>query len=138
MSSHYERQGFQRAFLNDPYHVNERLQEYDEHLYVMWNPTTGEHLIVDGLIGLSVMKIPQRGFPFLTGNLVDHIRKIHTANGFSASAHIEESDRRRERENQRIQEDLAQDFAKEMKEAGRNAFDYGIVDGKRKYVQVTK
>ena len=36
-----ERRGFQRTFLNDIYHVEEQLQSYDPHLYLMWNPKMG-------------------------------------------------------------------------------------------------
>lgn len=134
---HHLRAGFQRTFTNDVYHIEKQLQEYDEHLYIMWNPNTGEHLIMDGLVNLAIMKIPQRGFPELSSAVVEHIRKIHTIR-FSATKHVMEADERREREMNRRLEDMAYDFAKEMKEAGINAFDYGITSGRRKYVQVQK
>ncbi len=119
MEERYRRQGFTRVTTNDVYHVEERLQEYDEHLYVMWNPNTNEHLIVDGLIGLSVMKIPQRGFPDLSGALVDHIRRIHTANGFSATAQVQAADARREREQDRRTDDMAENFARDTLRSAR-------------------
>jgi hypothetical protein len=132
----YFREGFQRTFLNDLNHIEEQLQAYDEHLYLMWNPKTGEHLIVDGLLGLSVMKIPQRGFPALSSQVITHMKRIHTANGFSATQHIMKADAAREKEQNRQVEDLAQDFAKEAKDAFTNAYDYGITSGAKKYVQV--
>lgn len=119
MSYRYQRDGFTRAFTNDLYEVERQLQEYDEHLYVMWNPHTGEHLIVDGLVELSVMKIPQIGFPALTTDVVRHIKKIHTANGFSATQHVLEADRRRDAENERRNQELAENFARDTLKSAR-------------------
>ncbi|XEC97048.1 2,3-dihydroxybenzoate--AMP ligase [Paenibacillus tarimensis] len=137
MNRHY-REGFTRVHTNDLYDVERQLQEYDEHLYLMWNPHTGEHLIMDGLVELAVMRIPQPGFPELSSRVVGHIRSIHTANGFSASQVIQKADERREKESSRKVEDMAQDFAKESLPAFRNAFDYGITEGAKKYVQVSR
>jgi hypothetical protein len=119
MEDRYYRQGFQRTVTNDVYHVEEQLQAYDEHLYLMWNPDTNEHLVVDGLVGLSVMKIPQIGFPYLSSRLVDHMKKIHTANGFSATAHVEASDIRREQENEKRVDDMAENFARDTLKSAR-------------------
>ncbi|WP_217597289.1 2,3-dihydroxybenzoate--AMP ligase [Cohnella sp. GbtcB17] len=115
----YERDGFTRVFTNDLYEVERQLQDYDEHLYVMWNPHTGEHLVVDGLVGLSVMKIPQRGFPALTTAVVDRIRRIHTANGFSATAHVEAAQDRLERENEKRVHEMAENFARDTLKSAR-------------------
>lgn len=41
MTNAYEKRGFQRTFLNDIYHVEEQLQSYDAHLYLMWNLKMG-------------------------------------------------------------------------------------------------
>lgn len=125
MSERYGSQGFQRTFTNDPYHVEEQLQAYDKHLYLMWNPHTNEHLIVDGLIGLSVMKIPQRGFPALSSRLVDHMKKIHTANGFSAIKQVQLSDERRERELEQRTNDMAENFARDTLKSARKIAYYG-------------
>lgn len=110
---HYKR-GFQTNFKNDNYRVEERLQEYDPSLYIMYNPETDEHLIMDGLLDVAVMKIPQIGFPALTGAIVDHIKRIHTANGFSASWELQEAENRRIREQQQKMDDLADNFARDM------------------------
>jgi hypothetical protein len=127
--------GFKRWPLNDIYHVEEQLKEYDEHLYLLYNPTTNEHLIMDGLFETAVMKIPQPGFPFLTSNIVDHMKKIHIANGFDADKEIKMAEAKREREHHRVMEDMAEDFARESLEAYKNAYDYGRVEGAQKYVQ---
>jgi hypothetical protein len=132
--NHHYKQGFQIAFKNDVYHVEERLQEYDPTLYIMFNPKTGEHLLMDGLMDMAIMKIPQIGFEQLDSRLVDHIKKIHIANGFSAIEEVEQQQRRRELDQEKALEDLAQDFAKESKEAFNNAYNYGRVDGVQKYV----
>jgi hypothetical protein len=132
--NHHVRKGFQRTFTNDIYHIEERLQEYDPTLYIMWNPKTGEHLIMDGLMEMAIMKLPQMGFETLDARLVEHMKRIHIANGFSAIEEIEQQERRRERDSEKKLEDLAQDLAKEAKEAFNNAYNYGRVDGVDKYV----
>lgn len=118
MNRHY-RQGFRRDFLNDLNDVEPQLQAYDPHLYLMFNGETGEHLIMDGLTELAVMKIPQPGWPNLNSAIVDHIRKIHTKNGFSAVAEIEAVDNARERDVERRKDELAEDFAKNMYHADK-------------------
>jgi flagellar biosynthesis/type III secretory pathway protein FliH len=127
--------GFKRWPLNDIYHVDEQLKAYDEHLYLLYNPKTNEHLIMDGLIEVAVMKIPQPGFPHLSSKVVDHMKKIHIMNGFDADKEIKQAEERREREHQKKVNEVAEDFAKESLEAYRNAYDYGRVDGHQKYVQ---
>lgn len=119
MIDRYQRQGFTTVHTNDLYEVERQLQEYDEHLFVMWNPHTGEHLIVDGLIGLSVMKIPQIGFPALTRDVVEHMKKIHTKNGFSATAQVEASDARREADSKKSIEELSEGFARDTLKSAR-------------------
>lgn len=119
MIERYQRQGFTTVHINDLYEVERQLQEYDEHLFVMWNPHTGEHLIVDGLIGLSVMKIPQIGFPALTRDVVDHMKRIHTKNGFSAISQVQEADARREKETAKKLDELSKGFAKDTLKAAR-------------------
>lgn len=115
----YNMQGFTRVHTNDLYDVERQLQEYDEHLYLMWNPHTGEHLIVDGLIELAVMKIPQIGFPELSSRVVAHIRSIHTANGFSAVDHVMAADAKREQEMERRKEEMAENFARDTLRSAR-------------------
>ncbi|HEQ3529523.1 TPA: 2,3-dihydroxybenzoate--AMP ligase [Bacillus cereus] len=131
----YQKRGFQRTVLNDIYHVEEQLQSYDPHLYLMWNPKNGEHVIMDGLLDMSIMKIPQIGFEELDSRVVNHIKKIHTANGFSAVQTVENTEKKRQQEEERKLNDLAEDYARESKEAFWNAHAYGRVDGVQKYVQ---
>ncbi|WP_240514767.1 2,3-dihydroxybenzoate--AMP ligase [Bacillus cereus] len=142
MKQVYQKRGFQQIFLNDIYHVEEQLQSYDSHLYLMWNPQNGEHVIMDGLLETSIMKIPQIDFEELDSRLVDHIKRIHTANGFSAVQTVEDTESKRQQEQEQEQErqlqDLAEDYAKESKEAFWNAHAYGRVDGVQKYVQGVK
>jgi flagellar biosynthesis/type III secretory pathway protein FliH len=128
------RQDFKSWPLNDVYHVQEALQEYDKDLYLLYNAKTNEHLIMDTITRTAVMKIPQPGFPELTSKVVDHMKKIHVMNGFDVGEEIKKSDDKREKERQRKLDDMAQDFAKESKEAYKNAFDYGRTDGAQKYV----
>ncbi|MED2748968.1 2,3-dihydroxybenzoate--AMP ligase [Bacillus thuringiensis] len=135
MKKVYRKRGFQRTFLNDIYHVEEQLQDYDPHLYLMWNPKNGEHVIMDGLLETSIMKIPQIGFEELDSRIVDHIKRIHTANGFSAVQTVEDTEKKRQKEEERKLNDLAEDYARESKEAFWNAHAYGRVDGVQKYVQ---
>jgi flagellar biosynthesis/type III secretory pathway protein FliH len=129
------RRGFRPWPLNDIYHVEEALKEYDEHLYLLYNPQTNEHLIMDGFIDMAVMKIPQVGFPFLTSCVVDHMKKIHVLNGFDANQEIQKHEEEREREREKKLNDMAEDFAKESHEAYKNAYEYGRFDGAQKYVQ---
>ncbi|MEJ9120264.1 2,3-dihydroxybenzoate--AMP ligase [Bacillus thuringiensis] len=101
----------------------------------MWNPKNGEHVIMDGLLETSIMKIPQIGFEELDSRIVDHIKRIHTANGFSAVQTVEDTEKKRQKEEERKLNDLAEDYARESKEAFWNAHAYGRVDGVQKYVQ---
>jgi hypothetical protein len=127
--------GFRRWPLNDLYHVDEQLKAYDEHLYLLYNPKTNEHLIMDGLLDVAVMKIPQPGFSHLSSKVVDHMKKIHVLNGFDADKEIRKAEERRERDHQKKVEDMAEDFAKESLEAYRNAYIYGRTENVDKYVQ---
>lgn len=127
--------GFKHWPLNDIYHVEEQLQAYDEHLYLLYNDKTNEHLIMDGLLDVAIMKIPQPGFPELTSRIVDHMRKIHVLNGFNAEKELKQADEKRERDHQKKVDEVAEDFAKESLDAYRNAHEYGRVDGHQKYVQ---
>lgn len=124
MNRHY-RDGFRRTFTNDLYDVEPQLQSYDEHLYIMWNPQTGEHLVMDGLLEVAIMRIPQYGFPVLNEKVVEHIKKIHTINGFSASAHIEDAEDAIQRELNRKRDDLSQNLARDTEKAVRKLAYYG-------------
>lgn len=126
MNRHY-RNGFTRVMINDLYDVEPQLQDYDKDLYVMWNPHTGEHLIMDAVIETAIMKLPQLGWPALTSDIVDHIRKIHTLNGHVASKEVEIADAIREAENERKAEELATDFAREMYRADRHSVNFSGV-----------
>lgn len=132
MNRHYY-QGYQRVFKNDINNIEEQLQEFDEHLYVMYNPKTNSWLIMDGLIESALMKIPQIGFPTLDQRVYREIRRIAKAD-YSASAEIEQKEFDRKKEMQRKSDDLAEDFAKEAREAFINAYDYGRESGVTKYV----
>lgn len=125
--------GFQTNIKNDIYHVEEQLQAYDPHLYLMYSPSTNEHLIMDGLLELAVMRVPQRGFETLDSRVVDHIKRIHTQNGFSASWEIQESENRRQKEMKRQLDDMAQDYAKEMLPAAKELRLTGRTEGVSTY-----
>lgn len=124
MNRHYQN-GFRRDFLNDLYDVERQLQEYDKDLYLMFNGDTGEHLIMDAVTEMAVMKLPQIGFECLDSRVVTHIKRIHTANGYSAVKELEAMRRRRERENERKQDDLAYNLAKDMYKPVKNLAYYG-------------
>lgn len=124
MNRHYS-DGFQRTFTNDLYQVEEQLQAYDPHLYIMWNPQTDEHLVMDGLLELAIMKIPQIGFEQLDSRVVRRIKQIHTYNGFSAVHELEEAERRRERDQEKEAEELAYNLAKDMERPVKELAYYG-------------
>lgn len=126
--------GYQKNIKNDVYHIEDRLQEYDPDLYIMYNPNDGTHLIMDGITELAVMRIPQIGFEYLDARVLQRIRQIHVVNGYSASWELQEAEDRKHREEERVMSDLSYEFAKESKEAFINAFDYGRESGVQKYV----
>jgi hypothetical protein len=132
--NHHQRRGFQTNIKNDVYHIEERLQQYDPTLYLMYNPSTNEHLIMDGVTEMAIMKIPQIGFEWLDARVIERIRQIHTANGFNSSVEMKAHEERVQRERDRELEDMAYDYAKEMKDALNNAHTYGRIDGVQKYV----
>lgn len=111
--------------LNDIYHVQEALQAYDKDLYLLYNAKTNEHLIMDGVVNMAVMKIPQPGFPELTSKVVDHIRKIHILNGFNAAEEIRKNEEEIERRQAREAKNLAEDLAKETYKATMEEQDFG-------------
>lgn len=80
MYNRHQVKGYQRNFTNDIYRVEEQLQAYDEHLFIMYNPNDGCWLIMDDVVKLAVMKIPQIGFETLDSRVVTHMKKIHTKN----------------------------------------------------------
>ncbi|AHV96153.1 hypothetical protein [Paenibacillus sabinae] len=132
MNRHYF-EGYQRVFTNDINDIEKQLQEYDPDLYVMWRPSDNTWLIMDGLLEIAIMKIPQVGFSTLDARVYRRIREIHV-HGFSAQQVIKEAEEKHQREQDRLMEDLAYDFAKESKEAFINAYDYGRTSGITKYV----
>jgi hypothetical protein len=133
MYNRHQVQGYQTCFINDIYQVEEQLQAYDPHLYIMFNPIEGTWLIMDDITKLAIMKIPQIGFETLDSRLVSHIKKIHTENGFNASWELKESEERREREQERIMSEMTEDYAKEMLPALRELHDTGRIDGVKRY-----
>lgn len=112
MNRHWKN-GFQTNMKNDLYMVEEQLQNYDSTLYLMYNPETGEHLVMDGILEIAIMKIPQIGFETLDSRVVERIREIHSYRGFSTSYELKLSEDRRQREYDRQQEDLIYNFAKD-------------------------
>lgn len=118
-------QGYQTNFINDIYHVEEQLQAYDPALYIMYNPNNHSWLIMDGITELAIMRLPQKGFEWLDSRVVTHIRKIHTANGFSASWELQQAEERRQRELDRQMDDLAYNFAKDMERPVKELAYYG-------------
>lgn len=126
MNRHY-RDGFQRSFLNDLWDVEPQLQAYDPDLYIMWNPNNGEHLVMDGLLEIAIMRIPQYGFPNLNSSVVEHIKKIHAANGFVASKQVDAAEEAIQRELERQREDLAYNYAKDTERSVRRLAQFGAV-----------
>lgn len=122
--NHHQRRGFQTNIKNDIYHIEERLQDYDPALYIMYNPSTNEHLIMDGITELAIMKIPQIGFEYLDARVVDQIKKSHAVSGFNASHEMQEYEDRVEREKEKKLEDMAYWMAKDLKRPLIEAHDY--------------
>jgi hypothetical protein len=116
MNRHWKH-GFQKNVKNDPYNIEKRLQEYDKDLYLMWNPSTNEHLIMDAILETAVMRIPQIGFETLDSRVLEHIRRIHVINGFDVSWEFKDAEDRRQREFDRVQDDLSYNFAKDIRSA---------------------
>ena len=52
---------------------------------------------MDGLLDMSIMKIPQIGFEELDSRTIDHIKRIHTVNGFSAVQTVEDTEKKRQK-----------------------------------------
>jgi hypothetical protein len=124
MNRHYA-DGFRRGIINDLNDVEPQLQEYDSELYIMYNQETGEHLIMDGLVELAIMRIPQIGFPNLNSSVVRHIKKIHTANGFKASSSVDAAEEAIQREVNRKKEDMSYNLAKDTEKHVRKLAHYG-------------
>jgi hypothetical protein len=112
MNRHWK-SGYQTNWKNDLYKVEEQLQAYDKDLYIMHNPNDGTWMIMDAIMNTAIMKIPQQGFETLDSRIVSHIKRIHTASGFSASWEIQQADERREKEAERKQDDLIYNLGKD-------------------------
>ena len=113
MENRHWKRGFQTTLLNDNFMVQEQLQAYDPTLYIMFNTETGQHLIMDGILEIAIMSIPQIGFEVLDSRVVEHIKKIHSYRGFDIAWELKESEDRRQREYDRQQDDLSYNFAKD-------------------------
>lgn len=133
MNRHYK-DGYQRVFTNDINNIEQQLQAYDPDLYVMWNPKDGTWLIMDGMLEIAIMKIPQMGLTALDQRVYTRIREIHVTTGHSATREIEAAEYKMQRDHERFVADLAEDFAKESHEAFVNAYDYGRESNVTKYV----
>jgi hypothetical protein len=123
--NHHLRNGFRRWPLNDIYHVEDLLKEYDPHLYLLYKAQTNEHLIMDGLLEVAIMKIPQAGFPELTSRVLEHLKKIHVANGFNAAKVMQEHEEKQKRMQEKEQKELAEDLAKETYRATMEEHEFG-------------
>lgn len=132
MNRHYFA-GYQRVFINDVNGIEQQLQEFDPELYIMWRPKDNSWLIMDAMTETAVMKIPQIGFETLDQRVYREIRRV-AKEGYSAIAEIEANESARKREFERKTNDLAEDFAKEAREAFVNAYDYNRESGATKYV----
>jgi hypothetical protein len=124
MNRHWKR-GFQTNVKNDLYHVEDQLQAYDPDLYLMYNPETNEHLIMDKIMEIAVMRIPQNGFEVLDSRVVDYMKKIHTASGFSAAHELKDMEERRLKEEQRKQDDMIYNMGKDTQKSVRQLAYYG-------------
>jgi hypothetical protein len=112
MNRHYAN-GFRRTFINDLNDVEPQLQAYDPHLYIMYNPDEDEHLVMDGMLELAIMRIPQIGFPELNSKVVEHVKRISAKTGFQATKLVDENEALIQKEFDRKQEDLSYNFAKD-------------------------
>lgn len=113
MENRHWKRGFQTNMLNDNYLVEEQLQAYDPTLYLMYNPESGQHLIMDGILEIAIMSIPQIGFETLDSRVVEHIRKIHSYRGFNIAWELKDSEDRRQKEYDRQHDDMSYNFAKD-------------------------
>jgi hypothetical protein len=124
MNRHWKN-GFQTNMKNDLYMVEEQLQAYDPTLYLMYNPSNGEHLIMDGILEIAIMKIPQIGFETLNSHVVDHIKRIHTGRGFDSASEFKAAQDRRDRDFEKQQEEIAYNYAKDTEKSVRKLAYYG-------------
>lgn len=124
MNRHWKK-GYQTNFTNDLYYVEKQLKEYDETLYLMYSPGEGKWMIMDGILDIGIMSVPQIGFETLDSRVVEHIKKIHTGRGFNASYEFKEAEERRDREMQRMHDDLTENFAKDTEKHVRKLAYYG-------------
>jgi hypothetical protein len=113
MLSRHWKSGFQKNIKNDPFHVEEQLQTYDKDLYLLWNPETNEHLIMDDIMNTAVMRIPQKNFEVLDSRVVDYMKRIHVVSGFNASHEVKEMEERRLKEAERKHDDLVYNMGKD-------------------------
>lgn len=113
MENRHWKRGFQTTMKNDNYMVEEQLQAYDPTLYIMYNAETGQHLIMDSILEIAIMSIPQIGFETLDSRVVRHIKKIHSKRGFDIAWELKESEDRRQREFDKQQEDMGYNFSKD-------------------------
>lgn len=126
---------YQTMHINDIYHIEEKLQEHDPHIYIAYNPKTGSHLIMDGLINSVIMRIPQINFEVLDMRTYKEIRRISPERGYSAIKELDAQQAKREAREEKTMDEIVKEMAKDSKEAFTNAFDYGITSGKQKYHQ---
>lgn len=124
MTRHFA-EGFQRVFTNDINNIEQRLQEYDPDLYIMWNPKNNQWLVMDGLTETAVMRIPQVGFDTLDARVYNRIREIHVITGFSATREIQRSEEKRRQSQERYMSDLSYNLAKDMERSVKQLAYYG-------------
>lgn len=125
MAGRHIKRGFQTTFTNDVYHIEEQLQAYDPTLYVMYNTESHEWLIMDGVLDIAVMKLPQPGFEWLDSRVVSHMKRIHSINGFQASHELYEHEERKRKDQEKDTADLSYNLAKDSYKAVKNLA-YGV------------
>lgn len=113
------RRGFQDVIKNDPYHIEERLQEYCSDLSILYNPDTNQWRVMDG--DYCVMVVP---YDMLDDRTYWHMRKIDKHNGFDVSKELRDNEEKMERENEKKVEDMAYWMAKDLRRPLIEAHDY--------------
>lgn len=104
----HRRKGFRTLHLNDAYNINERLQEYDKALYIMYNHKEHQWLVMDDVTDTAIMKIPQEGFSTLDERVLTHMRMIDPNNGYNIATVMDYEDKRQVAEEERQQNELIQ------------------------------
>lgn len=122
-----ENQGY---FLLEDHPVIDMLQDHDDTLQIAYNARKGKYRVLDQTFH-CIMQVP---YETLDSRTVEHIKRIDTRTGYRAIDQINAVEAALEREKERRENDMIQDFAKEFKEAAHNVYNYGRTSGYQKYV----